>query len=111
MRAVIRQLSLRMVELVVLLFAVLGFFFVPLGQRTAFDHVRAVLATPAAADAGRELSTAVSRIGGKVRELLHMPSPSEDAAPQQMRVTPQARASHAPRAAVRDAGGPDVSLE
>ena len=100
-----------MVELVVLLFAVLGFVFVPLGQRTAFDHLRAVLATPAAADARQELSTAVSRIVDKVRELLQAPSPSEDAAPQQMRAAPHARAPHAPRAAVRDAGGPDVSLE
>ena len=45
------HLSRRLVESVVGLFAVLGFVYVPLGRHTGFEHVKAVLSTPAAAAA------------------------------------------------------------
>jgi hypothetical protein len=45
----------RAVELTVGFFALLGFVWVPLGQRTGYEHVRAILATGPAAEAGREL--------------------------------------------------------
>lgn len=40
------------------LFAVLGFVYVPLGQRTGFEHAKAVLSTPAAAAAIKDVSRA-----------------------------------------------------
>ncbi|HYQ17647.1 MAG TPA: hypothetical protein VEQ58_17865 [Polyangiaceae bacterium] len=46
----------RLVESVVGLFAVLGFVYVPLGRHTGFEHLRAVLSTPAAAAAIEDLS-------------------------------------------------------
>ena len=45
------NLSRRLVESVVSLFAILGFLYVPLGRRTGFEHARAVFSTPAAAAA------------------------------------------------------------
>ncbi|HYP88813.1 MAG TPA: hypothetical protein VEQ59_11680 [Polyangiaceae bacterium] len=46
----------RLVESVVGLFAILGFVYVPLGRHTGFEHLRAVLSTPAAAAALEDLS-------------------------------------------------------
>ena len=42
------NLSRRLVESVVGLFAVLGFLYVPLGRHTGFEHAKAVFSTPAA---------------------------------------------------------------
>ncbi len=61
------KLAKTIVEGVVLLFAAYAFAFVPLGQRTALEHVRAVLGTKEARDAGRELKQAGGRV---VDELL-----------------------------------------
>jgi len=58
---------------VVLLFAAYAFAFVPLGSRTALQHLRAVLATPEAQDAGRELKAA----GGRVVNELVNPAPTQ----------------------------------
>jgi hypothetical protein len=51
------NLSRRLVESVVSLFAILGFLYVPLGRHTAFEHARAVFTTPAAAAAIDEVTT------------------------------------------------------
>jgi hypothetical protein len=48
----------RAFEAVVATFALLGFFFVPLGRHTGFEHARAVFSTPAAGQALRELGQA-----------------------------------------------------
>jgi hypothetical protein len=48
-------LSRRVVEGVFLLFALLGFVFVPLGKKTGFEHAVAVARTGAASEAIREL--------------------------------------------------------
>jgi hypothetical protein len=54
------------IDVVVLLFALYAFVFVPLGKRTAFEHLKAVLATRAARDAGRELVQAGERLKDRV---------------------------------------------
>jgi len=63
---VIQRLGRRALEALVALFALLGFAFVPLGQRTALEHVKGILSTEAAAEAGRELVQA----GLKLRQRL-----------------------------------------
>jgi hypothetical protein len=61
------KLAKTIVEGVVLLFAAYAFAFVPLGERTALEHLRAVLGTKEAQHAGRELKQAGGRV---VDELL-----------------------------------------
>jgi hypothetical protein len=56
----------RLAESVVALFAVLGFAFVPLGRKTALEHSRDILTTPAAVNAFRELGGAVVRLRGRL---------------------------------------------
>ena len=51
------NLGRRLVQSVVGLFAILGFLYVPLGRQTGFEHAKAVLSTPAAADAIDDLTT------------------------------------------------------
>lgn len=65
------KLAKTVIETVVLLFAAYAFAFVPLGERTALQHVKAVLATPEAKDAGRELRQAGGRV---VDELVNTPT-------------------------------------
>ena len=56
----------RVAEAIVALFALLGFVFVPLGQKTAFQHAVAVFSTPAAAAAFRELGDAAFRLKDRI---------------------------------------------
>lgn len=62
----IGKLGRRAAESLVLLFAVLGFVFVPLGSRTGLDHARAVLGTREARTAGAELWAAVAGLRARV---------------------------------------------
>lgn len=64
-----------MLELSVAGFALLGFAFVPLGQKTALEHVKAIVATAPARDAARELGEA----GQKLRQKLLARLPSRSA--------------------------------
>lgn len=57
-----------------LAFAVLGFVMVPLGKKTGLEHARAILGTPAAEQAFRELREALASAGA---ELLGAPSSAE----------------------------------
>lgn len=54
----------RLFQAVVFFFAIYAFVFVPLGQKTALEHVRAIAGTPAA-------KTAASELGGGVKRLAH----------------------------------------
>lgn len=49
------DLAKRIVNVVVVVLAAVTFFLVPLGDKTLFQHVRAIFSTPAAGDLGREL--------------------------------------------------------
>ncbi len=60
----------RLIEAVVALFALLGFAFVPLGQHTGLEHLKAIVQTPAAQRAGRELVEAGSRLRRELVEVL-----------------------------------------
>jgi len=52
----------RGVEALVLLFAVLGFTYVPLGEHTGLEHSKAILGTDAASRAASELFGSVGRL-------------------------------------------------
>ena len=47
---------------VILFFALYAFVFVPLGKKTALEHVRAIIDTPAAQDAASEVKGGVTRL-------------------------------------------------
>jgi len=66
MPAVFGSFGRRAFEAVVALFALLGFFFVPLGRHTGFEHARAVFTTPAAGRAFREVTQALAGLKAKV---------------------------------------------
>jgi hypothetical protein len=75
----------RLAESVVALFAVLGFAFVPLGRKTALEHSRDILTTPAALSAFREAGGAVLRLRGQILEMIQgapdrSPRPADDEA-------------------------------
>lgn len=57
----------RAFQAVVLFFAVCGFLFVPLGKRTAIEHLQAIAGTPAAQQAGTELKRGVVRLFERLR--------------------------------------------
>jgi hypothetical protein len=58
----------RVAEALVALFALLGFVFVPLGQKTAFEHTFAIFSTPPAVGAFRELAGTVLRLRDRIVE-------------------------------------------
>jgi hypothetical protein len=95
----------------VLLFAVLGFMFVPLGHRTAFEHARAVLSTSAAVEAGQALYGAMLRVGDELRRAWLSPTATPpDPSPAQWRGAPRSRRARTTPVGPRDAGVADVSL-
>jgi hypothetical protein len=57
----------RLFQAIVFFFAVYAFVFVPLGQKTALEHVRAIAGTPAAKTAASELSGGVKRLAHELR--------------------------------------------
>ncbi len=57
----LQKLGRRALDLVIGLFALLGFFYVPLGPRTGFEHVKAIVATRPAREACRGLVSAADR--------------------------------------------------
>jgi len=57
----------RAFQAVVLFFAICGFLFVPLGKRTAIEHIQAIAGTPAAQQAGTELKRGIVRLFDRLR--------------------------------------------
>ncbi|HEX6275397.1 MAG TPA: hypothetical protein VFZ53_20295 [Polyangiaceae bacterium] len=72
----------RVAEAVVALFALLGFVFVPLGQKTALQHTVAVFTTPAAVVAFNELTGAALRLKDRLAEALVSPPPKAEHQPK-----------------------------
>jgi hypothetical protein len=68
----------RIAEALVALFALLGFVFVPLGQKTAFQHTLAIFSTPPALSAFRELAGTVLQLRDKVVEAVMPTSAPKD---------------------------------
>jgi len=58
----------RIFQAVVLFFAIYAFAFVPLGRKTALEHVRAIAGTPAAHHAATELQGGVKRLVHRLRD-------------------------------------------
>jgi hypothetical protein len=52
----------RIFQGVVLFFALYAFVFLPLGKKSALEHIRAVLGTPAAQEAASEVKGGVTRL-------------------------------------------------
>jgi len=67
----------RITEATVALFALLGFAFVPLGQKTALEHTLAIFSTPAAKAAFVELGGTVLRLRDRVVQAVAPPSAPE----------------------------------
>jgi hypothetical protein len=58
----------RIFQGVVLFFAIYAFVFVPLGKKTALEHVRAIVGTPAAQDAADEVKGGVTRLVRRLQD-------------------------------------------
>ena len=58
----------RIFQAVVLFFAIYAFVFLPLGRKTALEHVRAIAGTPAAHQAASELQGGVKRLVHRLRD-------------------------------------------
>jgi len=63
---VLGNLARRLVDIAVLAFAAYAFVFVPLGKRTALEHIKAILATEDSAKAGQELRQAGQKLAHKL---------------------------------------------
>jgi hypothetical protein len=96
---VIGRLGSRAIEIVVFLFALYAFAFVPLGKRTGLEHVKAILTTNEAKEAGGELVEAGDRLkrqvlgGGGVSPIRGEPLIPElrPGTPVQMKLAPAER--------------------
>ncbi len=60
----------RLFGLVVSVFALLGFMAVPIGDRTGYEHLKAILATPQAAQFGTTLGHLLERLKDTLSEEL-----------------------------------------
>ena len=115
----------RAVDLVVCFLALYAFAFVPLGERTGLEHLKAVLRTPAAKTAGHELVEAADRLRQRLlgapdeaeavadapreaRGVPKVPKLPRRSAPENAAVVPAASGDNAAAAAAMDA--PDASL-
>ncbi len=107
----IGKLGRRAIDLVVVLFALLGFAFVPLGKHTALEHVVAIFSTGPAHEAGRELVEATERLKRRlVGGLEHDTVPSAE--PPNAAAVPRHVGARHRRAALHvDAGAPDASVK
>jgi hypothetical protein len=99
----------RVFQLVVLFFAIYAFVFVPLGRKTALEHVRAIAGTPAAQQAASELQGGVKRLVHELREEAQRATEATDekiAASEEPEPPPAApdRGKPAPKARPQEAG-------
>jgi hypothetical protein len=60
------RLGRRVLDFSIGFFALLGFVLVPLGERTAFEHVKAIFSTGPAVEAGRDLVGAGARLRQRI---------------------------------------------
>ena len=73
----------RIAEALVALFALLGFVFVPLGQKTALEHTFAIFSTPPAVGAFHELAGTVLRLKDRiVKAVAPPPAPKNQPKPE-----------------------------
>ena len=96
----IARFGRRLLEGLVGLFALLGFAFVPLGEHTGLEHLKAVISTPAARQAARELAQAGAQLRQRLtralltwhdslrRALPELPEPHLSPEPENARIVP-----------------------
>ncbi len=102
----VTRLGRRAIEGALVLFAALGFCFVPLGKKTGLDHARAMLSTGAAKEAGAGVAEAFTRLRQRIvnpkrsGKAAGAPPPSAQPEPALFRVTeadgPDASAPYSP---------------
>jgi hypothetical protein len=68
----------RIFQGVVLFFAIYAFVFVPLGKKTALEHVQAIVGTPAAQDAVDEVKGGVTRLVRRLQDEARRSTESTD---------------------------------
>ena len=103
----LHKLGRRALDLVIGLFAVLGFFYVPLGPRTGFEHVRAIVATAPAVQAYRGFVSATVKLRSTLLDQLRGKRTGRPANPGTEE--PEARAEELSHVMPIDAGA-DVSV-
>ncbi len=101
MRRVISRVARRVLEGVVVTFAALGFFVVPLGDRTGFQHACAVLDTDAAKNAASGFSRTVTQLHQNLWQAPVGTAPTP--APPSSQVSPSPLSRTAARADLPDA--------
>jgi hypothetical protein len=89
------NLSRRLVESVVGVFAILGFLYVPLGRHTGFEHAQAVFSTPAAAAAIDEVTATALGLRQRALDFVtgRMSAAPGDREEPSRQATPKAHAS------------------
>jgi hypothetical protein len=80
----------RITEATVALFALLGFAFVPLGQKTAFEHTLAIFSTPAAKAAFRELGGTILTLRDRIIDAATPPKAPENRPKPELPKLPEA---------------------
>ena len=102
-------LGRRAIDLAVLFLALYALAVVPLGRRTGLEHLRAILRTRAAQDAGKDVARAATRL---TQRLLGGTDPAPPAPRGRPAVPPLPRKSPANAELVPAsfAGAPDASL-
>jgi hypothetical protein len=68
----------RLFQGLVLFFALYAFVFLPLGRKTALEHIQAIVGTPAAQNAAEELEGGVRRLVKRLREQAQEPTDNAD---------------------------------
>jgi hypothetical protein len=109
---VIARFGRRLLEALVALFALLGFAFVPLGEHTGLEHLKAIASTSAAQKAARELVQAGVELRQRLTRALvsDRDSRKSDAVPEQPDLRPEpANARLAPKTSEIDASAPSQS--
>lgn len=77
----VTRLGRRATEAALVLFAALGFCFVPLGKKTGLDHTKALLATDAAKEAGAGVAEAFVRLRQSLLSPVESPKTSPAPSP------------------------------
>jgi len=118
----------RFFQVVVVFFAIYSFVFVPLGKKTALEHVRAIFGTPAAREAAEEVKGGVTRLVRRLQsearqstektdrrlsehdaELREPPPAGEDEEPRAETAPREAKAERAERAQHEPGAGDDAA--
>lgn len=103
----LHRIGRRGLELLIALFALLGFFYVPLGKKTGFEHAKAIFSTRPAKEAGREIVHAGDRIKTKMIDEVRRAPDSDAGAPAEAKPEALLRTT---RATASLDGAPDASL-